>query len=272
MRGLVLVLTLFLAACGTPSTTNNYTEDDFYTIPGDGGIMKENSSPRDGWSASGELFTRDPNTSVRLQADFSKSKYGAGVYTVQFGVTPPNGQNGADAIATVNWRIGNTVTRKVTVGNGVSLTGVGQALDVSIADATLIGTAGLPYVVSMTVAPGAHASRNNPPTLRSLPTTSVSGSPYSADIIAGGTALFPIAPNSGAVSAYVAVTDTVGTNDVDPNKVTVSQVDDALNNYLEYYPLIDTGFIPLYPVATQLLIANDTANSITVTVLQGIDG
>jgi hypothetical protein len=89
-----------------------------------------------GWGQSGTLTAGNKTQRVTMQADFNKG-VGAFDFTCQFSVTAPGGRSVVNAEALVSWRVeGQEVTRRITIGAGASLTGVGQAVRVEIYDAT----------------------------------------------------------------------------------------------------------------------------------------
>jgi hypothetical protein len=90
-----------------------------------------------GWGQSGNLITGNRINRVTMQADFNKG-VGAFDFTAQFNITPPNNGNAiVNAEALIHWRVeGQEVTRRLTIGAGATLTGVGQAVRVEMYDAT----------------------------------------------------------------------------------------------------------------------------------------
>src|SRR5208283_1031541 len=94
---------------------------------------------KDGWSAAGALQASGTGQ-VKLQADFSKGGVGSGQYTVQFNVNAPPNPTNPNPIFTealLTWIVeGNSVTRHISIANGTSITGSGQAVTVVIYDNT----------------------------------------------------------------------------------------------------------------------------------------
>lgn len=90
-----------------------------------------------GWGQSGQLTTGNQTKRVTMQADFNRG-VGAFDFTAQFNLTPSSTGNAiVNAEALVRWRVeGQEVTRRLTIGAGASLTGVGQAVRVEMYDAT----------------------------------------------------------------------------------------------------------------------------------------
>ena len=91
---------------------------------------------KDGWSASGKLIAGIGGL-VQLQANFtSGGGLGCGQYTIQFTTSGNiNSPNPVFTEALITWSVeGNFLTRRVTVCNGMSITGSGQAVKVIITD------------------------------------------------------------------------------------------------------------------------------------------
>lgn len=89
-----------------------------------------------GWGQSGNLTVGGKTQRVTMQADFNKG-VGAFDFTAQFNLTPPGEGGVVNAEALVHWRVeGQEVTRRITIGGGATLTGVGQAVRIEIYDAT----------------------------------------------------------------------------------------------------------------------------------------
>lgn len=87
-----------------------------------------------GWGTSGKLIAGNKQQRVTMQADFNKG-VGAFDFTVQFNLD--SGSTIVNAEALIHWRVeGQEVTRRITIGDGASLTGTGQAVRVEMSDAT----------------------------------------------------------------------------------------------------------------------------------------
>jgi hypothetical protein len=127
-----------------------------------------------GWSANGTLHALKYNETVNLQAKFDEG--GPGAYTAEFsfsGGIDPGGTISTRAEALITWAIeGNFVTRRVSISNGASITGVAQAVRIQIMDTTNPSTGvtpGLAYGVSVQVTKGQRATTMQPPTLTPKP-------------------------------------------------------------------------------------------------------
>src|SRR5574338_1479038 len=236
-----------------------------------------------GWSASGILFRgRSLNTKVTLQAVFPV----VGQYTLQFNTRQPTARVAGGTVegiptrtvALITWSVeGNYVTRRVNVGNGVSVTGVGQGVRVELYDATsgsLVtgSTDDSQYVVSVQVAPGGRGDIQEPPVLYPNP----GGDPYDTVITAGSTADFDVPYlDAGIVSVAVLVTSANGVVITD-QAVQVTQVQDnsisVFSTICQYDPRV-RFWVPLVSGVDIIRVTNNMAvESIRANVLFGIDG
>lgn len=236
------------------------------------------AEPKDGWQVSGPLFIQDPNQKVKLLADFSKSRYGAGMYTAQLslGVIPP-GSN-PDVTATLVWKVeGAQIVRKVSVGNGISVSGQAQGVEIILQDTTVftsIPLVGAQYEVIAQVAPGVRAGRAFPPILRGTANGVVPNSRLWPKVTAGGGSVQFLTPLEAGVISVVpeVVADTFGTV-LDPYKVIAIQRDSFGNVLKAWYPLIEFGFVPVLPACVEVFIFNQMAAAdIRVSLEWGIDG
>ncbi len=169
---------------------------------------------KDGWQQGGALrvaFPPDPNRRVSLQADFTKSRQGAGLYTVQFQVSRPEDIVVPDVTADIFWKVeGGAVQRTVSVSDGTSISGVAQGVNVQVRDTTTAAPLGTrrEYRVDIQVAPGTRPT-HIPPTLRGLHNSG--GLNLYVTTLPAGTGndtTFLIPQNCGATSVYVYATTT----------------------------------------------------------------
>jgi hypothetical protein len=220
------------------------------------------SSPKRGWSQAGKLLT-GVEGAVSLQANFKDP----GSYTVQFGVVPPPIAAPAfgifDCSAVVEWSVeGNTIRRRVSVGNGTSISGQGQAVAVRVSDQSSGAFGANEYTVSIQVAPGTRPSVNKPPTLRGYQTVVTVGG--------GATSVLDIPQDAGVISVETDVSVlVVGSL---PVQALVLQVNGAGQILNQYDPTIVTGFVPVAPNATQVELVNLSANNYRLQFTFGIDG
>lgn len=219
------------------------------------------------WSNAGTLTSGDPGSEVALQASFTDEP---GNYTVQIGALYPNPQQGLNPIiaeATIRWSVaGNTVTRRVTVGQGVSISASAQAVTVSVKDVTnLLGTADV-YNIIITVAPGVRPDNGIPPILYPTPN-------FTNLVVLGPANVWnvPIPTNSGAVAVQVTIADQAG-GIVADNQVVVEVRAAAPINQLRICDPRDLEWIPIPPGATTIRVNNISAVPVFVTMCFAIDG
>jgi hypothetical protein len=170
--------------------------------------------------------------------------------------------------ATVVWSVaGNSVTRKLIVGPGSSISGAGESVRVSMRDASEPGIFpfgfGLPsYKVSAQVVPGTR-STNVRPTYQ--PTTADLGTFL---LGAGGTSAFiPVPQDIGATSVLVLMSRGAAIG-----LVRVEQLYIAGGGLIRAYdPMVFSDFVPLAP-QVGLVITNGEAYPIQFSIIYGIDG
>jgi hypothetical protein len=228
-----------------------------------------------GWSKSGSLKTFDTLAELSMQCNFPIAEY----YTVKFGVDQdPALPVQPDVTADVVWSVeGNYVRRKLSIGNGTTISGTGQAVSVKVHDTTLLGPTGQSYNVNVLVSPGVRPAKLAPPFLRAVFTVPLGASPYLVPVPAAGFVDIPIPPNCGIVSADVELVALTPALALSPTSITVEQINVTLlpaGVYKFYYPLIEVGFVPIFPSATVLRVSNfnAVAPAMVVSVLFGVDG
>ena len=226
-----------------------------------------------GWSQSGTLVTQSPGAGVTLQAIFHEP----GNYTVQFGISsvPPAGlANLIRPEAEITWKVqGNQVTRVINVGDGTSITGQAEAVSVRLfdsSDASMGGTAGIPYVGSIQVTKGIRAQAANqapmfvPTNIENPVGTSVVTT--GSFIIANGTAArIPIPP--GSVQMLVGISGSM----FSPGNVIITE-QNSLSSQLEFTPDFSPVWVPVVPLATRVNMLNSSGAAIRASCIFGIDG
>jgi hypothetical protein len=239
---------------------------------------------KSGASQSGVLYTqtKGQRSQAHMQVDFERTFGFAGMFTLQFYVDPPKdpinpAYNGFyQAFAEITWSVeGNFVKRLVSIGDGVSISGCGQAVDVQVFDVTIplgitppnVSTPGLQYRIGMQVTRGTRPSQNQPPVfVNTLPVT-IPGTSNHA---------FQVPQGAGVISAKVSVYDQ--TTPATARGFALAQAASAGVNpnpqtsLLEWDPASDTGFVPLPPGTTQIIISASSADAITANVTWGVDG
>jgi hypothetical protein len=239
-----------------------------------------------GWSVPCKLITGGGQGNGQLNYP---SGHEAETFTVQFDVVPPTGgaSNGAyDCYALLQWTLeGNRVQRQVSVGNGVSVTGTGVGLLVTLYDISQAITSetdtslNRPYTVNILVAPGTRASTTQLPTLKVQ--INWGGGPTDSpfDLNAGSSSpVIPVPQQAGVIALEcVAVSDQAsaqpGTAIVVPNILVICMDATGGKNYKRWNPCINTGFVAIPPNTAAVQIVNqDTLNDSVITLTWGIDG
>lgn len=216
-----------------------------------------------GWSSTVKLITQQAK-SGSLQANFSKAEY----YTVQFTVEPPTGASDGiyAATATIAWTVeGNNVYRIVSIGNGVAISGTGEAISVTVNDVTPnVGQApGFEYKVNIQVSPGTRANISQPPTY-------MRGSDQQVPILGDSFALIDVPQNAGVVSVQLS-----GYTESSPESQPKWLVNFLSNTTVLKSVFVDSQlpFITLPPGCTFVGVYNlDVLNATRVDFTWGIEG
>lgn len=221
-----------------------------------------------GWSNFGTLTAGSQDNQVSLQCLFAR----AADYTVEFSVGNLDFASGeiagiANPVATIVWSVeGNDVRRQVNVVNGMSVTGVGQAVKVTIEDATTDATVfGNEYSVSVQVSPGTRGSTRIQPFLVAEQGT-ISGvglSPTPFLLNPGQDVLVPIPSDAGIQAVYVLTDAPVTTSVVNHNVGPTS--------FNSYDPTV-YKWVPLWPGTSAVDITNNDTTAHTYAVYFGVDG
>ena len=269
MKHILLFLLALTAAC----VERNYYQDD-QDDQGDASTMIREH--KDGWQAGGELTQNDPITDFSLQANFPES----GAYTVQFTVeqaissTAARGQLRGMTYADITWTVeGQQVRRTVAVYNGLSVTGVAQAVKVRLYDASPAGDAGRKYNAFAVCARGTRASTENPPIYEVGVSASAPLGPV--EVVQVGTfATVPVPLNIGVKSVGVVVINQDGTAIPDQGAVVEQRNGGAIR---KAYDPRQVYWVPLSPGVDTIRLKNnmpgvDPANRLAFSVTWGIDG
>ncbi len=161
---------------GMPPRRRPLTQAELYMgEPGMGAGALSATPLRDaleGWSSAGTMTTGDKNKVVSMQQPFPKT----GSYTLLFNLDPLQTNLNLAAIraeAEIYWMVaGNNVRRKINIGDGTTISGVAQAVNVVVRDVTCNlpnAAGGFDYQVSIMAAPGVRATGGTPPTLSPFP-------------------------------------------------------------------------------------------------------
>lgn len=268
----ILLACAFFCGC----TTVEFEED----------MGKDKYGNSGGWSATGTMKNDGQSHAAHLQVNFLEKETRPGPsknYTVQFSVGPTfdvtTKQIRTDVSirprAEIKWSVeGNDVRRVVDVTNGMSLTGVGEAIKVSVFDVSnTVGTDPVTYDVSITVAPGSRASTQQPPTLGALYDDGTNAIGYLISVPPNSTINIPIPANSGVISAYATVVAVPYI--VMPEGIAeIRQL--AASGFVQVRYNLDAqpGWVPIVNGAVQLALVNHFAATtfLEYSVIFGIDG
>jgi hypothetical protein len=238
---------------------------------------------KDGWSVSRELVSGDDSRVCSLQADFRQKP---GIYTAQFLIAtvdlvppqPPGPQllfyEPILAEAEIEWAVeGNTVKRRLSVLNGATISGPGQAVRIVVRDSTVLSSAPLPftyvlgqkYIVAVTLTPGLRAA-DSPPVLWS-------DNGIQAGVVItinpGFDFVLPVPIDAGSKSVLVTVAS-AGTP-IPEQAARVTQ-EDGLGIPMAAYDPRAFSFCPLVPGIAQLRLNNFGVTDLLFSVFWGIDG
>lgn len=227
-----------------------------------------------GWSATGTMTNDGQSKAAHLQVNFLEREGTPGPsknYTVQFSVGPTKirstqalSPKPVNPIAEIVWSVeGNSVRRLVSVTNGMSVTGVGEAVKVSVSDATLSSFAGqaVDYQVDITVAPGSRASIQQPPTYypeereQSGVFAIIGTGPQAAP---GVTADIVVPQNAGVISYFLEwlafVQGTEALIAVTQTDFYVEELAAGGQSLKKYSPILINGWVPISPGCSTLRI------------------
>jgi hypothetical protein len=217
------------------------------------------------WSISGTLTAGDFDKSVSLQALFAEP----GDYTVQLsGIFPPaNVLVPIQPEAEIIWSVaGNSISRKVSVGSGISISGNAEAVRVVVKDVTnLFGGPLTDYEVSITICKGTRAAIPIPPTLL-VPLAAGFGG-----LNPGAAVDIPIPQGVGITSVHVSIAQRIGVP-IPEQAIQVLQRGAGGIGTLQAYDPRAIGWCPMAPAAVTLRIKNWTAGIVDFAVTFGIDG
>lgn len=231
-----------------------------------------------GWGIGGKLQVQNPSRTVGLRADFRTAP---GMYTLQFGIERPGNYPGFlpnRAVVSIEWTVnGITVLREVSVGEGVSISGCGEAVlavvrDITTASPVIVSPP--EYNVTISLTPGTRPSASRPPVLippdtpGPLPFSWQNGRTFVAAATSSPSASIPA--NAGAISINVIVDSNPQTG-IGDSAVIVSDVAGII--VYQYDPILYQGFQPLPPGSASFVVQNfAAAQPFFVSAQLGIDG
>jgi len=213
------------------------------------------------WGISGTLITGDTNKIVTIQTgDLSESGYA--YYTIMFGIDVGEAI-APTAVATISWIVnGNAVSRQVTVGNGVEISGPADAISLRIDDKTpeTDYPAGTSYSVTALIVPGSRVGGNTQPLLNGGVTA----------VAAASATNIPIPQNAGVVGAWVSFFTTDGS----APKAVVREIVLTSSSNLFGFGLVQSEpiYVPIVAGADTLHVINDGAVDGDFSVVWAIDG
>jgi hypothetical protein len=228
-----------------------------------------------GWAQSGEIQPGS-DQAVTMQALFPV----AGNYTVQFNITDSNKWMGIDSFnarADITWTInGNSVTRTVDCANGISVSGIAQAVAVRVYDNSVLVTdqEWHPYQVTIVAAPGVRPDLQQPVILTHKP---VGHTQFIQILQQTGITLwyrFEMPIDAGIISVFTSVVPFVRGDVIPPNALRAAMFNGPEGKSLRMYdPMINTGWVPIAP-GTKYFEISQAGNAPTTlwSITYGIDG
>lgn len=270
----VLIATFFAVVVGCAMPTEK--ESSMYDPRAADGLQPNMpiAPAAESWSATGSLFTPDAvgatrDVSIGLQQQFKE----AGVYTVSFNLVAPTIAGNFKvprAVAIIQWTCaGNAVTSRVTIANGVSISGPAEHIVIKIVDDTIDdpGGAEVEYNVALLVTKGVRATSEGTPLL----VTSIT-----MGVVTGAPQTLQIPKNSGINAILVVLGRFVVAgvqSDLTYKDYVVSQLDPAGNFLMDWKPTAPDQWVPLVPGASSVEVGCLRVNGIiNITVLFGING
>lgn len=223
------------------------------------------------WALSADLETGvGTQSTVQTSGDLQDSGYS--VFTVRFGVIPPANGKGYNGVATILFTVArNPVIRKVSIGQGVEISGPADSIKVAVQDTTpaAYANAGQPYKATVQIAPGTRISPV-PPTLDDI---SVGGSGIYALPVSGATQTIPVPQGVGVLGAYLAAASNSPTSLTPDVSCTWDSSGVVTNLYNFGLTVPEPQLVWLPPGAISLVAGNrDSTNIATLSVLWVIDG
>ncbi len=231
-----------------------------------------------GWSIAGTLQRENAQKKLSLQRAFGPEA--AGAYTVQFSLQPlgpePTIKEAARrTVADIEWSVaGNTIRRRISIGDGTTISGNAEAVRVVLSDATpfYVNHDTSFYEVSITIIRGTRQTTLVPPILNI-------GDPSVLGISGGGSndVTIPVPQGVGVNGFYSSVTAALAATHVwaalPAGTVEAYQRQNGATPAEMYFDPTSYQWIPLLPGAGQLYFANTSLTlEINLKVLWSIDG
>jgi len=227
--------------------------------------LKESNGRSGGGSLPSTLFTGSGSPINGLQLSFPE----ASTYTVQFSVTPPTlvGSHGsATCEAIISWVLeGNRIIRRVSVGNGVSVSGTAQGVQVQLIDVTPDNgqVMNAPYTVTVSATSGVRSAIELPILFRD-----------GVSVPAHSTVIMPV-PQDCGIMAVKLLLGVIPASVIPPTPGAIRVTQQSSVAAFSVYT-VESGneeYVNVAPGVTQLLVRNfDPVNDVFVTPIWGIDG
>jgi hypothetical protein len=268
IKYLILGLALLLTAC-------NPAEDNM-----------SNYSPGGGWQQTQKMKKGGGRSAFTVAADFTKPGInartklpvdppGAGAYTVQFGVSGFQAGAGRPYIlADIVWMVGAGIKRTVSVQNGTSLTGVAEAVNVTVRDATPGAASAQTYSVTVLISKGNRGVFKQPPYLIPLIGTAPSQTIGHVFVPPSSSVTVDVPDDGGIISlnTNVAWNDSAIVAPILPGEAIVMQFGASA---LKKYDPRDQDWVPVVPNLESITLFNNNAGQpagLMYSIAYGIDG
>lgn len=236
---------------------------------GDGGGRVNTTNA---WGRSGKLTTFKPNRIVSLAKTFKE----VGTYTALFSIQAPKNDgshSNPEAIADVTWGAGgNAITRRVSVLNGMAISGTSDSIRVIMRDASTQAESGIEYPVTVLVSPGTRPTTGVPPLL--FPGINVNPVTLSANNFAD----FVIPTNAGVKAvSVIAGSDPQNSGSTNPSipdqQAVVQHLSPGITSVLKNYDARMFQYVPISPGTVSIRVRNRaSAISIMFSIAWVIDG
>jgi hypothetical protein len=231
-------------------------------------------------AAMGTLAGLPTAIGAQQQPSLQQNNLEPGEYTVQFQAFPPADGLGFAAYAIINWKIaGQQITRKVSVANGVSISGVCEAVDVTLIDVSQTGQFGFPaatpspnptgiglYKIGVALSKGTRPNVQQPATLLTA---------IAEQAVAPGVNVvnYKVPTDAGVVAVMITAARLSVADVIADNEIAATQLNNSgLVGLSSWYPLQSDRWVPLGVGCTTIGISNYSAGTALTQVFWGIDG
>lgn len=241
-------------------------------------LMRKQNAVK-GWAVTGNL-TPGTDDAVSLQATF---KY-VGYYTVQFSMQLPDTEfetGGIFALADITWTVaGNPITRRVSIVNGMTISGMGESVYVEMYDFSEADPDSV-YQVACSVARGTRPVAGNIPNI-SINTETLKteaerrGESVVSVLTPGASRTWDVPPNVGVNSVFIQVAPVAYAAD------NYKSLQDTFIGFWELTQQAGIGFdnlnrwIPIMPASARINLKLDAAyvgaEGVYVAPIWGVEG